>query len=66
MHGIVPKWAGYIGRIFSHVRPFYESAVSDLDPICIDLIHRRVTHTTKNTASGVGKLALSRQTAGSL
>jgi hypothetical protein len=49
------------GRIFSHVRPFYERAVSDLGrpmhrSLWVYVAHSsfiEVSHTTKNTASGV-------------
>ncbi len=54
------------GRIFSCERPFYERAVSDLDPQ--RYMHRPVkvahssfidwSHTTKNTASGDQKLTI--------
>jgi hypothetical protein len=48
------------GRIFSHVRPFYERAVSDLDrpmhrSLWVLVAHSSFmegSHKTKNTASG--------------
>jgi len=48
------------GHIFSHVRPFYERAVSNLDrpmhrSLWVLVTHSSFTegsHTTKNTASG--------------
>jgi hypothetical protein len=49
------------GRIFSHVRPFYEQAVSDLDryrhgSLWVQVAHSSLIqglHMTKNTAYGL-------------
>jgi hypothetical protein len=61
------------GHIFSHVLPFYERAVSDLDlrDLCIDLFRSLSSfidgsHVAKNTASGSCVIELLRAVINSL